>query len=117
MRGKKKFEYDKAYLKMDKNVKEIRKNYEELKEVSSEINTGNYGVTANQEDLLVFITLFHKEFNIFPTIREMMSGQINGNQVIKKRKYSNGISRMLLALEQRGRIRRLKGYTRAIELL
>ena len=88
-----------------------------MREGSKKMNKGNYGVTANQEDLLVFITLFHKEFNIYPTIREMMSGQINGNQVIKKRKYSNGISRMLLALEQRGRLRRLKGYTRAMELL
>lgn len=77
----------------------------------------NYGLTSDQSDLLAYITMFHKEFNVYPTIREMMSGQINGNQIIKKRKYSNSVSKMLFALEQRGRIRRLKGYTRAMELL
>lgn len=77
----------------------------------------NYGLTSDQSDLLAYITMFHKEFNVYPTIREMMSGQINGNQIIKKRKYSNSVSKMLFALEQRGRLRRLKGYTRAMELL
>tara|TARA_R100001443_G_scaffold36597_1_gene50401 strand:+ start:261 stop:506 length:246 start_codon:yes stop_codon:yes gene_type:complete len=77
----------------------------------------NYGLTPDQSDLLAYITMFHKEFNLYPTIKEMMSGQINGNQVIKKRNYSYPISKMLFALEQRGRLRRLKGYTRAMELL
>jgi len=77
----------------------------------------NYGLTPDQSDLLVYITMFHKEYNLYPTIREMMAGEINGNQVIKKRKWSNGVSKMLFALEQRGKLRRLKGYTRAIELL
>ena len=77
----------------------------------------NYGLTPDQSDLLAYIAMFHKEFNVYPTIREMMSGQINGNQIIKKRKYSNSVSKMLFALEQRGRLRRLKGYTRALELL
>ena len=77
----------------------------------------NYGLTPDQSDLLAYITMFHKEFNLYPTIKEMMSGQINGNQIIKKRNYSYPISKMLLALEQRGRLRRLKGYTRAMELL
>ena len=48
----------------------------------------NYGLTPDQSDLLAYITMFHKEFNLYPTIKEMMSGQINGNQVIKKRNYS-----------------------------
>ena len=77
----------------------------------------NYGLTPDQSDLLVYITMFHKEHNLYPTIREMMTGEISGNQIIKKRKWSNGISKMLFALEQRGKLRRLKGYTRAIELL
>ena len=77
----------------------------------------NYGLTPDQSDLLVYITMFYKEHNLYPTIREMMAGEINGNQIIKKRKWSNGISKMLFALEQRGKLRRLKGYTRAIELL
>ena len=77
----------------------------------------NYGLTPDQSDLLAYIAMFHKEFNVYPTIREMMSGQINGNQIIKKRNYSYPISKLLFALEQRGRLRRLKGYTRAMELL
>mgnify|MGYP001312510203 FL=1 len=77
----------------------------------------NDGLTPDQSDLLAYITMFHKEFNLYPTIKEMMSGQINGNQIIKKRNYSYPISKMLFALEQRGRLRRLKGYTRAMELL
>ena len=77
----------------------------------------DFGLTPDQSDLLAYIAMFHKEFNIYPTIREMMSGQINGNQIIKKRNWSFVISKMLFALEQRGRIKRLKGYTRAIKLI
>ena len=88
-----------------------------LREGGKIMTKANYGLTSDQSDLLAYITMFHKEFNVYPTIREMMSGQINGNQIIKKRKYSNSVSKMLFALEQRGRIRRLKGYTRAMELL
>jgi len=88
-----------------------------LREGSKIMKQDNYGLTPDQSDLLAYITMFHKEFNLYPTIKEMMSGQINGNQVIKKRNYSYPISKMLFALEQRGRLRRLKGYTRAMELL
>ena len=77
----------------------------------------NYGLTPDQSDILAYITMFHKEVNLYPTIKEMMSGQINGSQVIKKRNYSFPISKMLFALEQRGRIKRLKGYTRAMKLI
>ena len=88
-----------------------------LREGIKKMKQDNYGLTPDQSDLLAYITMFHKEFNLYPTIKEMMSGQINGNQVIKKRNYSYPISKMLFALEQRGRLRRLKGYTRAMELL
>ena len=88
-----------------------------LREGSKMMQQDNYGLTPDQSDLLVYITMFHKEFNIYPTIKEMMGGEINGNQIIKKRNWSNAISKMLFALEQRGRIKRLKGYTRAITLI
>ena len=44
----------------------------------------NYGLTPDQSDLLAYITMFHKEFNIYPTIKEMMAGEINGNQLLRK---------------------------------
>ena len=78
---------------------------------------GSYGLPSGQSDLLVFIQLYYKQHGIYPSFREMMKGHIDGRKVIKERKYPGGIQKILFQLEQRGRIRRLPGKERAIEIL
>ena len=114
MQGSKKMKQDNT----DKYYNKLKSDVEKRRELHHNYHEGDgFGFTDSQSDLLVFIIMFHKEFNIYPTIKEMMGGEINGSQIIKKRKWSYPISKMLLALEQRGRIKRLSGQSRAMKLI
>ncbi|QDP51565.1 MAG: hypothetical protein Unbinned2026contig1000_20 [Prokaryotic dsDNA virus sp.] len=102
---------DKYYIKLKSDVKKRR-------ELNNNHNKDDgFGLTDSQSDLLVFIRMFYKEYNLYPTIREMMIGEINGKPIIKKRKWSFPVSKMLLALELRGKIKRLSGQSRAMKLI
>lgn len=66
------------------------------------------GLTHSQRDLLDFITSSIGEFGVGPSFEEMMAAM----ELASK----SGIHRILVALEERGHIHRIKRRARAIAL-
>lgn len=67
------------------------------------------GLTRQQADLLAFIKAYTAQHGVCPSYQEM--------QAAAGLKSKSGIPRMLAALEERGRIRRLHNRARAIEVV
>jgi repressor LexA len=64
------------------------------------------GLTRKQDELFRFIVSYHEQHGVSPTFDEM-------KEAVGLRSKSN-IHRLLEALEERGRIRRMPGLARAI---
>lgn len=64
------------------------------------------GMTAKQKMLLDFIKLYRAVHGITPSYEEMKDAVGLASK--------SGISRLVIALEERGHIRRIPGYARAI---
>jgi SOS-response transcriptional repressor LexA len=67
------------------------------------------GLTHKQRDCLSFIRAYMAEHGICPSYREMREALAL--------KSTSGSARLVLALEERGHIRRLPGRGRAIEIV
>ncbi|MEM7191294.1 MAG: hypothetical protein AAF405_00255 [Pseudomonadota bacterium] len=67
------------------------------------------GLTRKQTDLLAFLRSYHAREGVMPIYEQMMAHMGLASK--------NSIYRLLTALEERGRIRRLHGRARAIEIL
>jgi repressor LexA len=67
------------------------------------------GLTSQMVALLGFIRDYHREKGVFPSFEEMKLAMGLGSKA--------GIHRLLLALEERGHIRRLAGRARAMMLV
>jgi repressor LexA len=68
-----------------------------------------YSLTEKQADLLQFIRTYMAEKNIAPSCDEM--------RVHMGLNAKSGIHRLLVGLEERGHIKRLKHHARAIKIL
>jgi SOS-response transcriptional repressor LexA len=75
------------------------------------------GLTPVQQEVYDFLRLYHKEYGVFPTVKELCSGKIDGEQIIKPRSSTNGMHRILKGLEERQWIEIMPMRGRAIKLL
>tara|TARA_B100001248_G_C27309358_1_gene421105 strand:+ start:172 stop:423 length:252 start_codon:yes stop_codon:yes gene_type:complete len=75
------------------------------------------GLTPEQQRLLGFIRAFHVEHGVYPTVREMASGKIDGEQVLEKRRSISNVHRMLVCLQEKGWILREIASHRGIAVL
>mgnify|MGYP001422810496 FL=1 len=75
------------------------------------------GLTPEQRELMSFLKAYRQEYGVYPTVREMCKGTIDGEQVMKARKSKSNIHRMLIALQQKGWILREIASHRGIALL
>lgn len=75
------------------------------------------GLTPEQRELMGFLRAYRQEYGIYPTVREMCTGKIDGQQVMKPRKSPSNMHRMLIALQQKGWILREIASHRGIALL
>jgi SOS-response transcriptional repressor LexA len=74
------------------------------------------GLTPAQMEMYNFLLAYHSETGVYPTIREIGKGEIEGQQMIKKRTSNQSIQRILVSLEKRGWIRR-QTLSRGIQVL
>ena len=77
----------------------------------------NFGLTSRQHDVFAFIKRFNNVYGIFPSVREISLGQIEGQQVIEKSSSTGNIHRLLTKLEERKVIERQTGRARSIRIL
>jgi len=70
---------------------------------------GKFGLTESQSKALAFIERYHLEHGYSPSMADIAKG-IGGTS-------RGAIHRLLVALEERGRIRRLHNRARAIEVI
>lgn len=75
------------------------------------------GLTMKQQEVYDFLRMYHKVHGVFPTVREISSGQIEGQQVIRARASHTSVQRMLKAIQERGWITVMPMRGRAIKLL
>ena len=75
------------------------------------------GLTPNQKDVYDFLRVYHKQNGVFPTLREIMKGEIEGRKVISERRSTRSAFNLLRGLEERGWIKTAAGKSRGIELL
>lgn len=74
------------------------------------------GLTRRQREVYDFLIMHYKEFGYFPTTREILTGKINGKQVMTARTGTNSVHRMLTEMESKGWIRKRTG-ARALQIL
>ena len=75
------------------------------------------GLTKRQKDIYDFLILFHKVHGIYPTVREISEGKIDGEQLLKLKKGHSSTHRILACLQERGWISIAPGRSRAIIVL
>ena len=66
------------------------------------------GLTPRQSDIYRFLVAYHKEYGVYPSMREIAEGKIEGEQVITKVSASSAVKLTLDRLESRGWIRKGK---------
>ena len=74
------------------------------------------GLTHKQREIYDFLRLYHKAHGVYPSIREIGSGLIEGRQVLSKRGHTS-VHRMMGALQERGWIDVLPHRPRGITIL
>ena len=64
------------------------------------------GLTITQKQVFDFLIAYHKEEGVFPTVREICKGQLDDQQILKKRNSPTSVSRLLHDIAKRGWIER-----------
>ncbi len=77
----------------------------------------NFGLTARQQDVYAFLKRYHNVHGVFPSVREIAKGQIEGQQVIQQNTSTGNIHRILVALEKRNVIARQTARARSMRFL
>lgn len=75
------------------------------------------GLTPEQQELLHYLKAYHGVYGVYPTVREMCEGKLDGEQLMKPRKSPSNVHRMLIALQQKGWILREIASRRGIAVL
>ena len=77
----------------------------------------NFGLTRDQADVQAFLKRYHNVNGVFPTVREIAKGQIEGQQVIAERKSQGTVQDIMNGLVNRQAIEKQPGRPRAIRIL
>jgi SOS-response transcriptional repressor LexA len=77
----------------------------------------NFGLTRDQADVLAFLKRYHHVNGVYPTVREIAKGQIEGQQVITYRKSQGTVQEIMNGLVNRQAIEKQPGRPRAIRVL
>jgi SOS-response transcriptional repressor LexA len=75
------------------------------------------GLTPKQALVLQFLKQYHKEYGVYPTVREICKGKIDGQQVIKKSSAPSNVQRILECLKRKGWILKEVASPRGIAIL
>tara|TARA_R100001377_G_scaffold23690_2_gene12805 strand:- start:301 stop:555 length:255 start_codon:yes stop_codon:yes gene_type:complete len=75
------------------------------------------GLTHRQRQVFNFLIMFDKVHEVFPTLREVANGELDGKQCLRKVSSVGGIHRILRELETRGWIGIRSSSERAIRIL
>ena len=75
------------------------------------------GLSLKQKELFNFLVRFHKVYGVYPTVREILKGEIDVLKVMPRRVNPTNIYTILKAIEERKWIERLPGKSRAIRVL
>ena len=72
------------------------------------------GLTPTQFEVLNFIIAYHSNEGVYPTVREIGKGLIDGEKIINPRASPNTVIQILEKLDQRGWIERSPAMARGI---
>ena len=98
---------------------------DELRELRGKLTRLIGAESAGQNDIVTntkapiyrFLVAYHKEYGVYPSMREIAEGKIEGEQVITKVSASSAVKLTLDRLESRGWIRKGKHIPRGLEVL
>ena len=62
------------------------------------------GLTPRQAQVLSFLKAYYAEYGVYPTVREICKGKIDGKQVIKPMAAQSNAHRLLECLQKKGYI-------------
>lgn len=80
-------------------------------------NKNRIGLTPRQQQVLAFIIAFHKEHGVYPTVREISQGKIDGKQAMKKMTAYSNVHRIIGCLVRKGYIVKEINSPRGIAVL
>lgn len=72
------------------------------------------GLTPTQFEVYKFIVAYHNNEGVYPTVREIGKGTIDGEKIINPRASPNTVIQILEKLDQRGWIERSPAMARGI---
>jgi len=75
------------------------------------------GLTKRQKEIYDFLRVYHKANGIYPSVREICQGRVEGQQLMKERRGTSCVHEVLHALQNRGWIKIEPGQARAITIL
>lgn len=75
-----------------------------------------HGLTLKQKAVFDFIHLYIRANGVPPSVRDIASGKIDGQQVMSPRVSTQSVHRMIKQLELRGWIQSLPGQARSITI-
>lgn len=75
------------------------------------------GLTPRQQQVLAFIIAYHKETGVYPTVREICAGKIDGKQALKKMTAQSNAHRIINCLVRKGYIIKEINSPRGIAVL
>tara|TARA_A100000172_G_C3042930_1_gene111223 strand:- start:2928 stop:3170 length:243 start_codon:yes stop_codon:yes gene_type:complete len=75
------------------------------------------GLSLKQKQVFDFLVKFYKVYGVYPSVREILKGEIDGTKVMPPRVNPSNINQMLKEIEERKWIERLPGKSRAIRVL
>tara|TARA_A200000159_G_C7054305_1_gene227563 strand:+ start:62 stop:301 length:240 start_codon:yes stop_codon:yes gene_type:complete len=75
------------------------------------------GLTPLEYEVYQFLKVYKTARGYFPTVREVMSGRVDGHQVMREQSSTGTAHRCMCALEKKNWIKKLRNQPRAITLL
>tara|TARA_R110001583_G_scaffold34986_6_gene116958 strand:+ start:210 stop:449 length:240 start_codon:yes stop_codon:yes gene_type:complete len=75
------------------------------------------GMTLHQREIYNFLKKFYKTYGIYPTIREIANGEIDGEQYIKRRKHHSATHETIKRLIEKGWVENNPGRWRALSIV
>ena len=75
------------------------------------------GLTPRQQQVLAFLVAYQKSSGVYPTVREICKGKIDGKQVIKPMAAQSNAHRLLECLQKKGYILKEIASARGLAVL
>ena len=75
------------------------------------------GLTPRQAQVLSFLKAYYAEYGVYPTVREICKGKIDGKQVIKPMAAQSNAHRLLECLQKKGYILKEIASARGLAVL